>query len=106
MTDKDKEYFKMLKERDTAKPCIKTQPADRKVAAKKTATFKVTATGRGLHYQWYRLKPGGKWVKISGATSATYKVTAKKALNGYKFRCKVTNVMGSVTSKAVKLTVK
>lgn len=27
MTDKDKEYFKMLKERDTAKPCIKYQPS-------------------------------------------------------------------------------
>ena len=88
-------------------PKITTQPKAVSVKAGKKVTFKIKAGGEGLQYQWYYQKPKTtKWVKISGATKATYSFTAKKTKNGYKYRCKVTNAAGSATSKAVKLTVK
>ena len=75
--------------------------------AGKKVTFKIKASGASLKYQWYYQKKGTtKWVKIAGATKSTYSFTAKKSKNGYNYRCTVTNAAGSVTSKAVKLTVK
>lgn len=90
-----------------SKPTIKTQPKAASVKAGKAVTFKVVASGTGLKYQWQYKKPGGSWTSITkNGTSATYKLTAKAKENGYQYRCKVTNIAGSVTSKAVKLTVK
>ena len=68
----------------------------------------VKATGSGLKYQWYYQKPGSSsWAKITkNGTAATYTVTTKKSMNGYKYMCKILNGMGSVKTKAVKLTVK
>ncbi len=89
------------------KPTITAHPKAASVKAGKKVTFKVKAAGEGLKYQWYYLKPKTtKWVKFSGAAKATYSFTAKKTKNGYKYRCTVTNAAGSVTSRAVKLTVK
>ena len=88
-------------------PTITAQPKAASVKAGKKVTFKVKAGGEGLKYQWFYQKPKTtKWVKISGAAKATYSFTAKKTKNGYKYRCTVTNAAGSVTSRAVKLTVK
>lgn len=89
-------------------PKITTQPASKTVNAGEKASFKVKASGGGLKYQWYYQKPGtSKWVKIAeNATAATYSLTAKKSLNGYKYRCKITNAAGSAVSKAARLTVK
>ncbi len=90
-----------------AKPKITTQPKAASVAAGKAATFKVKAAGTGLKYQWFVMKAGtNKWAKLSGKTAATLKLTAKKNMNGNKYRCQVKNKAGSVYSKAVKLTVK
>ena len=88
-------------------PTITAQPKAASVKAGKKVTFKIKAAGEGLKYQWFYQKPKTtKWVKISGAAKATYSFTAKKTKNGYKYRCTVTNAAGSVTSRAVKLTVK
>ena len=60
------------------KPVIVTQPAGQTAAEGKTATFTVTASGEGLSYQWQYSKDGGNnWYNKSGATSASYTVTAK-----------------------------
>lgn len=89
------------------KPTISTQPKAVSIKAGKKVTFKVKASGEGLKYQWYRLKPGTKnWTKISKATKATYSFKAAKKWNGYKYKCLVKNEAGKVYSKAVKLTVK
>ncbi len=89
-------------------PKITTQPKTATVKAGKKASFKVKASGGALSYQWFCLKKGStNWVAVtSGGKSATLKVSAKKNMNGNKYRCTVTNVFGSVTSKAVKLKVK
>jgi hypothetical protein len=65
------------------------------------------AGGGNMKYQWYYKKPGSKkWVKVKGGTKATLKVKAKKTMNKYKYRCKITNEAGSVYTKTVTLKVK
>ena len=49
---------------------------------------------------------GSAWADISGATSSSYTTSSvTAAMSGYKYRCKITNSVGSVTSNAVTLTV-
>ena len=88
-----------------AKPTITTQPTNVTVAAGASATFKVVASGAGLTYQWQYSKTGTTWTNKTGATSASYTVTAKESYNGMLYRCIVTNAGGSVTSGTAKLTV-
>ncbi|MBR3556710.1 MAG: immunoglobulin domain-containing protein [Oscillospiraceae bacterium] len=88
-----------------AKPAITTQPANKTVAAGASATFQVAASGTGLTYQWQYSKNGTTWTNKTGATSASYTVTAKESYNGMLYRCIVTNAGGSVTSGTAKLTV-
>ena len=88
------------------KPKIIVQPKAATVKTGKSNTFKVVAAGSGLKYQWYYSKDNGtKWIKLSGKTSASLKIKGSATTNGYLYRCKITNDKGSVTSKAVKLTV-
>ena len=89
-------------------PVITTQPTDANVTAGKTATFKITATGDELTYQWQQsTDKGSTWTDISGATTDTYTTAATTAeMNGYQYRCVVTGKGGEkVTSKAANLTV-
>lgn len=99
---------KTIEIRIVTAPKITTQPKAVSVKAGKTATFKIKAGGEGLKYQWYYQKPGTtKWVKITkNGAKPTYKVTAKKSMNGWKYKCLVSNAAGKVYTKAVKLTVK
>ncbi|MBO4676201.1 MAG: leucine-rich repeat protein, partial [Oscillospiraceae bacterium] len=84
---------------------ITTQPANQSVTAGETATFSVAASGTGLSYQWQYSKDGSTWTNKSGATAASYTVTAKTSYNGMHYRCKVTNEGGSVYSDPATLTV-
>ena len=86
-------------------PSITTQPANKTVAAGAKATFKVAASGTGLSYQWQYKTSSSTWKDKSGATKASYTVTAKESYNGIQYRCVVSNAAGSVTSSAAKLTV-
>ena len=89
-----------------AAPVITTQPKAQTAAAGATATFKVVASGTGLTYQWqYKTASSNTWKDKSGATKASYTVTAKESYNGIQYRCVVSNAGGSVTSSAAKLTV-
>ncbi|MBR3106049.1 MAG: leucine-rich repeat protein [Clostridia bacterium] len=89
------------------KPVITEQPANVTVAAGSKATFKIYANG-ATSYQWYYQKPGeNTWNKVSNnGTSATYTLTVAARHNGYKYKCVVTNAVGSVESIVVTLTVK
>ena len=92
-----------------AKPTIKTQPTSQTVKSGAKAMFKVVASGTALSYQWsYRTSSTGTWKKITTAAGkkAAYTFTTAKKQNGYQYKCDVTNLMGTVTTKTVKLSVK
>ena len=89
-------------------PAITTQPADQTVTEGGTATFTVAVTGsEPLTYQWQqKTTDSSSWTNIPGANSATYTTEATTtAMNGYQYRCVVSNGAGSVTSEAATLTV-
>ena len=78
---------------------ISTNPANQILKAGTSAKFNVKATGTGLKYQWQqRSTSSANWsnTSYSGATTATLSLTATTGLNGYEFRCKVTDQYGNV----------
>ena len=90
-----------------AKPEITSQPKDVSVVAGKTVSFKITAFGTGLSYQWqYSKNSGSTWLTWSGKTSSSVTVNATANNSGWLYRCIVKNAAGSVTSSSAKLTVK
>ncbi|MBQ1410849.1 MAG: immunoglobulin domain-containing protein, partial [Oscillospiraceae bacterium] len=89
-----------------SKPSITGQPSSVNVAAGKTASFTVVATGEGLSYRWQYKKAGSNsWTNWSGKTTATVTVKGSSSNNGWQYRCVVSNSAGSVTSSAATLTV-
>ncbi len=91
-----------------AKPVITTQPESVTVYAGETTSFKVEASGEELTYQWMLDKTDGKgFQKVTGATEKVLRVyTQDGSMNGYKYKCTVTNRSGSVDSKEAVLTVR
>ena len=88
------------------KPKITSQPKDATVALGASTTFKVTATGTGIKYQWQFRKAGtSTWYDWSGKTSASLPVTGSNTNNGCQYRCVVSNSAGHVNSAAATLTV-
>ncbi len=92
-------------------PKITTQPKSVSVRAKTTAKFTVAATGTGpLTYQWQSRKDSSSAWTNSGQTGSktkTLSVATTKGLNGWQFRCVVTDANGQKTdSGAATLTVK
>lgn len=86
-------------------PTITVQPTDAEVKKGTNVTFKVTAKGDALSYQWYtRSSPKGKWKKITKyGTSSTYTVKASSGKNGSQYRCLVKNYTGSVYTEPATL---
>ena len=90
---------------------VSTQPAAATFGAGKTAKFTVKATGGTLRYQWQVSKDGGRtWKKVStvypSAKTRTLTFPASKKMNGYRYRCVISNQAAKVITRAVKLTVK
>ncbi len=91
-------------------PTISSQPQPLQLYAGATATFRVSASGGGLVYQWNTngvpLVNGGN---ISGATSSTLIITNVSAANAASYICTVTNAntigTQSVNSTAAALTI-
>ena len=88
-------------------PTITTQSENQTVTVGQTASFTVTATGENLSYQWQQSTDSGQnWTNIGDATDATYTEEATTtSMNGYQYRCVVSNSAGSVTSEVATLTV-
>lgn len=89
-------------------PTITTQPTSQTVTEGGTATFVVVTNGtEPLSYRWQQSTDSGRsWTDIGGATDATYITEATTtSMNGYQYRCVVSNSAGSITSDAVSLTV-
>ena len=90
---------------------ILTQPKNTTAAAGSTAKFTVAAYGKAtLKYQWQsRKNASSAWSNSGqpGAKTATLSVTALAGLNGWQFRCIVTDGDGNpLPSSAATLTVK
>ena len=88
-------------------PAITAPPAAASVAAGKTATFTVTASGIApLGYFWLKngtaLANGGN---ISGANTATLAIASVAATDAGNYSVTVSNVAGTVTSAAAALSV-
>jgi hypothetical protein len=87
-----------------AAPSITNQPINQVVCASSgTAQFSVTSSGTGLTYQWQEYISG--WLPLSnggvysGVTTSTLTITNPPiGMNGYKYRCVVTNSCGTVTT--------
>ncbi len=83
---------------------ITGQPTDYTGAVGTTATFTVTAVGRGLSYQWqYQPKnntgESNWWDSGSvGAKTATLSIEVKASRDGQKYRCIVTDQDGNVVT--------
>ena len=88
-------------------PLVITQPADQSVLAGSAATFSVSASGAApLSYQWAGSPDAITFTDIAGATSASYNTGATTlAQSGTRYRVRVSNSLGSVTSSAALLTV-
>lgn len=86
---------------------IKINPVNRRMASGYPATFYCGASGYGNSYSWEEKAPGGVWVESHqfGALSELLTVVAKSSLNGYQYRCRVTNGGNVLYSTAATLTV-
>lgn len=93
---------------------IATAPSDQLVSAGERAVFSVGANGYpATSYQWQRANSAGVvWVNVadtglySGATTAVLTINGvTPGMNGDRFRCVVTNSLGSDTSASATLTV-
>ena len=88
-------------------PVISAQPKDASVKIGEKAVFEVTATGEDLTYQWQIDRNDGKgFVNLDGANSASYTSgVTDSGYNGFKYRCIIGNVAGSVMTDVATLTV-
>ena len=89
-------------------PSITVQPENQIVEEGQTAIFRIEAAGDPVpSYQWQINKDdGSSWKDISGETEPSCTIAnATTDMNGYQYRCIVTNSVGSVTSKVVVLVV-
>jgi Leucine-rich repeat (LRR) protein len=89
---------------------VTAQPKSQTVAAGKTATLSVEASGQDLTYQWYVQKKGeSTWTELTGETKQELTVTAAKELDGSSFRCEITGAKRdgkeTLTSEAATLTI-
>ena len=89
-------------------PTITTQPTSQTVTEGGTATFTVVTSGtEPLSYQWQQSTDNGNsWTNIDSANAAEYATgQTTTSMNGYRYRCMVSNSVGSVESNAATLTV-
>ena len=90
----------------TVLPKITAQPKAVSANVGATATFKITATGTGLKYEWQFSKDGGKTWGSWDIFENVLSVKATAVRNGYYFRCVVTDDNGTtLISNKVKLEV-
>lgn len=90
--------------RSCTAPSVSASPRDTTVIESTSATFRVTASGTNLAYQWQRTDGSG-WSDISGASGASYIFTADLGDDGASYRCVITGECGLDTSNAAVLTV-
>lgn len=85
-------------------PGIVTHPQNIAVNLGAMATFSLTASGPGLSYQWQR-NTGTGMLDVPGANEISYVIASAADSDVGSYRCKVTNVHGSVFTNPGTLTV-
>ena len=89
-------------------PKITEQPKSLSLTLGADAVLHAAAEGQALNYQWYyRVKSGADWKALTSSSSQTDTLhfKAHANLNNCDFRCVISNISGSVTSKTVHLTI-
>ncbi len=88
---------------------IISQPEDITASIGSAVSFEVKASGTGLTYQWQvSTNSGSAWSNTRAAGNTTNKITATatEAMNGYRYRCRITDRNGaSILSDTATLTV-
>ena len=87
---------------------ITGQPEDTTAPLGSEVEFEVTAVGSGRTYQWQERAAEGEWTDSvrNGYNSAVLSFTAEDELDGYEFRCIVTDSHGfTQTSETATLTI-
>ena len=90
-------------------PKITKQPVSTSADAGTRASFSVTASGSGLSYQWqYRKTSSSSWADSRGINynKANFTPDVSSSMNGWQYRCRVSNSVGTVYSNVVTLTVR
>lgn len=94
---------------DMISPAVTTQPTAQTAIAGATATFTVAGSGTPTpSVQWQKLEAGAtKFADVDGADGLTYTTPALTVEddNGDKYRARLSNIGGTVTSAGVLLTV-
>ncbi|MBD3322825.1 MAG: hypothetical protein GF350_17125 [Chitinivibrionales bacterium] len=94
---------KLIGKSPTEGPSISAQPQNATADNGSTATFSVSASGDGeLYYQWQRNTGGGLWYNLGRESSYTTE-TVKDEMDGWKYRCVVSDNTGSTVSDEVVL---
>jgi hypothetical protein len=88
-------------------PSVTTNPANRSVTAGSSVSFTAAASGNPAPtVQWQVSTDGGTtFSDIVGATSPTLTFATTASQNGYKYRARFTNSLGSATTTVATLTV-
>ena len=87
---------------------VAAQPESRTAQEGDTVTFRVEAEGEGLAWQWEASPNGTVWFPstVTGADTGEITVEARADLDGYRYRCVITDAAGqSVETKPATLTV-
>ncbi len=98
---------RVAKVRVTPPITIISQTQEVTVRAGKSATFSVSATGRGLTYQWLYKKAGQTtWNQWKGKTTASITVVSNATWNGMLVQCIITDQNGyTLNSNNIKVTI-
>lgn len=81
-------------------PIITAHPSNMSVAAGTTAVFRITATGSGLTYQWFK-----DLLAIPGATTSTLTLGNAQAADQGAYTVLISNAAGTLSSFPATLTV-
>lgn len=88
-------------------PVITSEPQDVQVEAGDYASFQVSASGQDLTYQWLVDEGNGSgFQEVAGAVTELYRVMVLDgSMNGYEYKCEVTNKAGAVRTRSARLTI-